>query len=283
MGHGHGGARSGAGRPKGGVSDARRLLLAGLQRALADAAAQAGLVEAGASEEERATVGIANIARGLIQAGRGDEVVKLYALSVTKIGAGEGEGSGKSPFLAALARLPGMVAGGENGTDPAQPTAGRQPLLIESAACEAEPADRKSDGPLFDGRAAGNPDPAKASTGLASTAAFGPHQVQGPADGDAGPRASGAAGSSLLPQWTLGLDGLPAVGRGPRAGRPAGRPPHPPGGPAPASDPEHAENLEFSPAGLPRPGTEAPVGAQAMAGRRSALGAGPVPVPGTDA
>ena len=264
MGYGQGGARPGAGRPKGGVSDARRLLLAGLQRALAEAATDAGLVAASASEEDRATAGIADIARGLIAAGRGDEVVKLYALSVTKTGAGDDAQGGKSPFLAALARLPGMLAEAGNGTDPAQQAARRTPLLIESAACGAEPADRESDGPLFDGRAAGDPDPAMA---------FGPHQVQGQ-------RASGAAGSSLLPQGTLGL---PAVGRGPRAGRPAGRPPHPPGGPAPASDPEHAEKLEFSPAGLPRPGTEAPVGAPAMAGCRPALGAGPVPVPGADA
>ena len=275
MGYGHGGARSGAGRPKGGVSEARRLLLSGLQRALADAAAEAGLIEAGASEEDRATVGIANIARGLIQAGRGDEVVKLYALSVTKAGSGgEGEGSGKSPFLEALRRLPGMVAGGENGTEPAQQGAVRIPLLIESAACAEEPADRKSEVPVLEGWTTDDPAPAPASTGSASVEAISPHQGQ---------RSSGAAMDSLLPQGTLGLDGLPAVDRGPRAargaGRPAGRPPHPPGGPAPASDPGRAENLEFS------------VGVPAKAGRqcgaaRSSAGADDftaAALPGTDA
>lgn len=278
MGYGHGGSRSGAGRPKGGVSDARRLLLSGLQRALADAAAEAGLIEAGASEAERATVGIANIARGLIQAGRGDEVVKLYALSVTKAGSGEGEGSGKSPFLEALARLPGMVAGGENGTEPAQQGAVRIPLLIESAACAEEPADRKSEGPVLEGWTTDDPAPAPASTSSASAAAISPHQVQGQ-------RSSGAAMGSLLPQGTLGLDGLPAVDRGPRAargaGRPAGRPPHPPGGPAPASDPGRAENLEFS-VGVP-----AKAGRQCGAARSSAgaddFTAAAAALPGTDA
>ena len=279
MGYGHGGARSGAGRPKGGVSDARRLLLSGLQRALADAAAEAGLIEAGASEEERATVGIANIARGLIQAGRGDEVVKLYALSVTKAGGGEGEGSGKSPFLEALARLPGMVSGTENGTEPAQQAAVRLPLLIESAACAEEPADRKSEGPVLEGWTTDDPAPAPApaSTSSASAAAISPHQVQGQ-----GQRSSGTAMDSLLPQGTLGLDGLPAVDRGPRAARGAGRPPHPPGGPAPASDPGRAENLEFSAVAV---GVPAKAGRQCGAARRTA-GADdftPAALPGTDA
>ena len=106
MANGHGGARAGAGRPQGGISDVRRRLVRGIERGLADAARAAGIP--GDSDEELVTGAVADIAYGMIRAGRGPEVVALYAQLAAR---GDGQDGGSSPLAAALDRLPGMVSG----------------------------------------------------------------------------------------------------------------------------------------------------------------------------
>lgn len=106
MANGHGGARAGAGRPQGGISDVRRRLVRGIERGLAAAAREAGIP--GGTDEELVTGAVADIAYGMIRAGRGPEVVALYAQLAAR---GDGQDGGSSPLAAALDRLPGMVAG----------------------------------------------------------------------------------------------------------------------------------------------------------------------------
>lgn len=101
-----GGRRAGAGRPEGGISQARRLLVSALNRGLAIAGREKGLK---GDDEEVATEAAAQIAADLIRAGRGDEVLKLYAVAAPK---GDEDGGGKgarSPLLEALERLPGAL------------------------------------------------------------------------------------------------------------------------------------------------------------------------------
>lgn len=233
MAFGHGGARPGAGRPKGGISDARRLLLAGLERGLARAADEQGLTPAGTDQAERATAAIAAIAYDLIRAGRGDEVVKIYALSATKLPADEAP---RSPLAAALARLPGMCAEVESGTAPAQPSAARQPRLIESTACAGLPAAPKSAGPLIEG--AGT---ARSSTPAVGSAPLGVAQDRHPAPSPGGSCSAGG----LLPQAPLPLAAAAPAAPGRRGDcRPGRVPPTPPGPQKPPSHRVGAENFE---------------------------------------
>lgn len=102
---GHGGARSGAGGPQRGVSQARRLMLRALTRGLEIAGREHGLE---GDPEAVATETAAQIAADMIRLGRGDEVLKLYVLA-SPANDGQGEGSGKgSVLLDALSKLPGM-------------------------------------------------------------------------------------------------------------------------------------------------------------------------------
>lgn len=230
---GHGGARPGAGRPKGGISDARRLLLAGLERGLARAADEQGLTQAGADQAERATAAIAAIAYDLIRAGRGDEVVKIYALSATKLPSDEAP---RSPLAAALARLPGMCAEVESGTAPAQTPAARQPRLIESTACDGLPDAQKSAGPAIEGVSA-----ARSSAPAVGSAPLGAAQDRHPAPSPGGN--CGAAG--LLPQAPLPLAVTAPAGAGRWGGcRPGRVPPTPPDPPKPPSHRVGGENFE---------------------------------------
>lgn len=101
-----GGRRAGAGRPEGGISQARRLLVAALNRGLAIAGREKGLT---GSDEDVATESAAQIAADLIRSGRGDEVLKLYAIAAPKADEdGVGKGA-RSPLLEALERLPGAL------------------------------------------------------------------------------------------------------------------------------------------------------------------------------
>ncbi len=100
----HGGTRAGAGRPEGGVSQAKRLLNRALMRGLEIAGRERGLV---GDADEVATEAAARIASDLVLAGRGDEVLKLLAVAGVNDDKKPGE---KSPLLHALERMPGMPA-----------------------------------------------------------------------------------------------------------------------------------------------------------------------------
>ena len=102
-----GGARPGAGRPVGGISQARRLIIRGLTRGLAIAGRAKGLE---GEEEEVAVESIAHIASDLVLAGQGRDVLALYAQAAPKSDDGDGDERYKSPLVRALERLPGMVA-----------------------------------------------------------------------------------------------------------------------------------------------------------------------------
>lgn len=102
----HGGARHGAGRPKGGISQSRRLLVGALHRGLEIAGRERGI---GGDAEAVATETAAQIAADLIRAGRGDEVLKLLAVSQIKSDEG-GDSQGETPLTRALKQLPGLGA-----------------------------------------------------------------------------------------------------------------------------------------------------------------------------
>ncbi|MEJ1355725.1 MAG: hypothetical protein RPU39_13690 [Candidatus Sedimenticola sp. (ex Thyasira tokunagai)] len=97
----HGGARSGAGRPGGGISQARRVLVTAIERGLA------GDIEGQMTEEvriEQATQTAAQIAADMLGAGRGDQVLALYAASAPKSDQGDGNAA-QSALQNALDRL----------------------------------------------------------------------------------------------------------------------------------------------------------------------------------
>ena len=106
-----GGARPGAGRRPSGVSLARRRLVAGIERGLAEAARQAGC--ALEAREELVEESVSQIALAMIQAGQGADLVKLYAATVYRDDPGEaaGDEGGGSALERAMQRLPGLRRG----------------------------------------------------------------------------------------------------------------------------------------------------------------------------
>lgn len=122
----------GAGRPKGGISQSRRLLLRALQRGLEIAGREKGLA---GTDEAVATEAAAQIAADLIRTGRGDEVLKLLAVSQAKIGDGAPGDDDETPLSRALKALPGMV-GVPAASLPADPTPAEPEYLpAQSSAC----------------------------------------------------------------------------------------------------------------------------------------------------
>lgn len=116
----HGGARAGAGRPSGGVSQTRRLLVAGLQRGLVLAGTDKGFQ---GTPEEIGIQTVAGIVSDMIQAGEGRNVLQLLALSEHG-GAGSSQGE-DSALMAALKRMPGMSNGPDS--SPVSTTAEQPP------------------------------------------------------------------------------------------------------------------------------------------------------------
>lgn len=101
----HGGARMGAGRPQGGVSQARRLINTAITRGLA----HAGQIRYpdqvnGEDLEEAATQTAAMIVSDMIQAGQGNDVIKIWSQVATKDN--DKESASKNVLAEALARLP---------------------------------------------------------------------------------------------------------------------------------------------------------------------------------
>ncbi len=105
---GHGGLRPGAGAPRGGISETRRLLVNGIKRGLAQAGRAKGLT---GSDDDVAVESVARIASDLILSGQGRDVLAIFAQVAAK-GDEPGAGDPKSPLQQALARMPGL----QNGT-----------------------------------------------------------------------------------------------------------------------------------------------------------------------
>lgn len=99
---GHGGSRPGAGAPRGGISETKRLLLRGLKRGLTYAGRDKGLT---GSDEEVAVDAVAHITRDLILSGSGRDVLAILAQCTPK--GEEGDPNNESPLLKALNRMPG--------------------------------------------------------------------------------------------------------------------------------------------------------------------------------
>ncbi len=138
-----GGARSGAGAPKRGVSQARRLLVDALQSGLEQAGRLKGLT---GSPEEVATQAAARIACDMVLAGRGDEVLKLYAIATPASDDPPGGGGRKSALMEALERLPGMVGEGAEGPETSLDGGDDSESSEQSTACDGGSGDGKSDG-----------------------------------------------------------------------------------------------------------------------------------------
>ena len=101
-----GGARLGAGRPQGGVSQARRLITVAIHKGLAVAGRKKYPELVSVDPEQAAVETAAMIVDDLIQAGKGGDVLKLWASVAMKENADD-KASNKHSLAAALSRLPG--------------------------------------------------------------------------------------------------------------------------------------------------------------------------------
>ena len=98
----HGGARSGAGRPKGGVSQTRRLLSAAITKGLATAGRRKFGSEMSQDDETAATQTAAMLVADMIDAGQGADVLKLWAQVSSKDQQEQPQGSSLEAALKAL-------------------------------------------------------------------------------------------------------------------------------------------------------------------------------------
>jgi len=162
----HGGPRAGAGRPEGGISATRRLLVRALTRGLAIAGRSKGLE---GTDDEVATESAARIAADLIVAGRGDEVLKLLAVASPANEPAGGKDGEDSLLSRSLRRLPGMGSG-------AVPVPARS-QVIEAEAAEGLQSQENASGPT---------DTQSSGPGLAPFFAPQLPLVAPPGEGDAG-------------------------------------------------------------------------------------------------
>ena len=103
----HGGARMGAGRPKGGVSQTRRLIASAITQGLAQAGRRRYPHMVNNSDtEEAATQTAAMIVSDMVDAGQGNDVLKLLVTTATKETTGNDPGSTENTLARALSRLP---------------------------------------------------------------------------------------------------------------------------------------------------------------------------------
>ena len=102
----NGGYRPGAGRPKGGISQTRRLLQSAITKGLAHAGRTKYPDRVSTTDLEAAAVDTAAmIVSDMIQAGQGHEVIKVWAQVATKETDGQNSQS-KNILADALSRLP---------------------------------------------------------------------------------------------------------------------------------------------------------------------------------
>ena len=101
-----GGARAGAGRPQGGISLTRRLLTTAITKGLAHAGKMKYPSQVSSQNiEEAASDTAAMIVSDMIQAGQGNDVIKIWAMVAMKETEGQGNQS-KNILANALSRLP---------------------------------------------------------------------------------------------------------------------------------------------------------------------------------
>lgn len=101
----HGGTRTGSGRPKGGVTDARRRIISAINQGLAQAGRKMYPDRVSQDDDEQAAIETgAMIVDDMIQAGQGNDVLKLWAAVAMK--EPEQKGSQKNTLAEALSRLP---------------------------------------------------------------------------------------------------------------------------------------------------------------------------------
>lgn len=102
---GHGGARTGSGRPEGGISQARRLINTAITRGLAHAGRIRYPNQVNNEDlDEAATQTAAMIVSDMIQAGQGNDVIKIWSQVAMKDN--DKETASKNILAEALARLP---------------------------------------------------------------------------------------------------------------------------------------------------------------------------------
>ena len=104
----HGGTRPGAGRPKGGITDARRRIMAAINQGLAQAGRRMYPDRVSQVNEDEAAIQTgAMIVDDMIQAGQGNDVMKLWAAVAMKEPEGDKAGH-KNTLAEALSRLPAV-------------------------------------------------------------------------------------------------------------------------------------------------------------------------------
>ncbi|PJE79654.1 hypothetical protein CI610_01368 [invertebrate metagenome] len=101
----HGGARIGSGRPKGGMSHIKRLLV----KAITDGLAHAGSIQHpelmnGCDKEEQATKTATMIISDMVRSGQANDVIKILSLMATK--ETDTESNVKNTLANALSKLP---------------------------------------------------------------------------------------------------------------------------------------------------------------------------------
>ncbi len=102
----HGGTRTGAGRPQGGISQARRLITDAIQSGLAQAGRKKYPDRVHPTDLESAAVQTgAMIVDDMIQAGQGNDVMKLWAAVSMKENESD-KGNTKNTLYQALSSLP---------------------------------------------------------------------------------------------------------------------------------------------------------------------------------
>ena len=103
----HGGARMGAGRPKGGVSQTRRLIASAITQGLAQAGRRRyPHMVSNSDTEEAATQTAAMIVSDMVDAGQGNDVLKLLVTTATKETTGNDPASTENTLARALSQLP---------------------------------------------------------------------------------------------------------------------------------------------------------------------------------
>ena len=104
-----GGARPGSGRPQGGISDTRRRIIAAINMGLAQAGRKKYPNAVSQIDDDQAAIQTgAMIVDDMIQAGQGNDVMKLWAAVALKEGS-DPKGDKRNTLAEALSRLP--VAG----------------------------------------------------------------------------------------------------------------------------------------------------------------------------
>lgn len=215
---GQGGRRPGAGRPPGGISEARRLIERALRAGMAQAMRDRG---SAGDDDELAVAAAADVVRGMMLGGQGDRVLTIWASLAPKEAPGSGgesspdadQGDGLAGWLR---RAPGSDAG---------PISARLPVTLDS-----EPAPARVGGAGPADCASAGPGDSCAPGALPGQRALGIDAPERAPAGSIGPRAE-RVDAPRAP-------GAPAPGSAPT--------PTPPPAPAPASIHPRAPFFDFS-------------------------------------